>query len=114
MCDLPDVTDALCGMNTMTVFPIVVVKSRNPYTVCVICESGEIASDEAMATGFSYAKSGLTYTGPGGESPLAGLSMDTEKKQNTDDDGRRQRNRITIITSVRKYNVSNVPGTFWG
>lgn len=25
----------LCGENTITVLPIVVVKSRNPYTVCV-------------------------------------------------------------------------------
>lgn len=85
MCYLPGVTDALCGMNTITVFPIVVVKSRNPYTVCVICESGETTCDEAMATGFSYAKSGLTYTGPGGESPLAGTITDTEKWQITDD-----------------------------
>lgn len=26
---------ALCGEKTITVFPIVVVKSKNPYTVCV-------------------------------------------------------------------------------
>lgn len=81
MYNLPGVTDALCGMNTITVFPIVVVKSKNPYTVCVICESGEITCDEAMATGFSYAKSGLTYTGPGCESPLASPSIDTENEK---------------------------------
>lgn len=56
---LPGEVDALCGMKTMTVFPIVVVKSKNPYTVCVIWESGDTTCD-ATGSGFSYIKSGLT------------------------------------------------------
>jgi len=35
-CYLPGEIDALCGIKTITVLPIVVVKSKNPYTVCVI------------------------------------------------------------------------------
>lgn len=30
------VVEALCGEKTITVLPMVVVKSKNPYTVCVM------------------------------------------------------------------------------
>lgn len=62
----------------MTVLPIVVVKSKNPYTVCVICESGDCTC-EATGSGLSYrTKSGLTYTGPGDESPATSPKIKTE------------------------------------
>lgn len=40
---------ALCGENTITVLPIVVVKSRNPYTVCVTKLDGTCVAYSAAA-----------------------------------------------------------------
>jgi len=64
-------------MNTITVSPMVVVKSKNPYTVCVTRESG-CCGRVAAGSGLSYTGSGLTYTGPGGESAAASPVVVTE------------------------------------
>lgn len=50
---------ALWGENTITVLPIVVVKSKNPYTVCVI-KFPLLTVDDGICSDTA----GLTNTGP--------------------------------------------------
>jgi len=93
-------------MNTMTVSPIVVVKSKNPYTVCVTGESSGDCTRVATGSGFSYTRSGLTYTGPGGESAAASPIIATETLLN-DRDIKTQRDRVARPLPVRVFKQRN-------